>query len=58
MLKQYNHLKHNNEQLIKDTVGEMGTRSMAASKMTVSNVIYFLKIKYIPEGHGIEPTNN
>jgi len=38
MLKQYNHLKHNNEQLIKDTVGEMGTRSMAASKMTVSHL--------------------
>jgi len=39
MLKHNNHLTHNNEKLIKDTAREMGTkRSMAASKMTVSNV--------------------
>ena len=39
LLKQYNHLKHNNKHLIKDTITNMGTkRSMAASKMTVSNV--------------------
>ena len=51
--------KHKNEKLTNYTVREFGTeRSIAASKMTVSNVIYFLKIKYIPEGHGLEPTNN
>jgi len=39
LLKHYNHLKHNNKHLIKDTITNMGTkRSMAASKMTVSNV--------------------
>ena len=50
--------KHKNEKLTNYTVREFGTeRSIAASKMTVSNVIYFLKIKYIPEGHGLEPTH-
>jgi len=39
MFKYNIHLKHNNTNLIKDTVRDMGTkRSMAASKMTVSNV--------------------
>ena len=43
MFKHNNHLKHNNTNLIKDTVREMGTkrtiRSMKhTSKMTVSNV--------------------
>jgi len=39
MLKHNQHLKHNTEKLITDTVREMGTkRSRAASKITVSNV--------------------
>ena len=39
MLKHNNHLKHNNTNLIKDTIKNMGTkRSMAVFKMAVSNV--------------------
>jgi len=39
MLKHNTHLKHNNNNLINDTITDMGTkRSMAASTMTVSNV--------------------
>jgi len=43
MLKHNNHLKHNNNNLIKDTITEMGTkRSMAASKCSslVGNMPY------------------
>ena len=39
MLKHNNHLKDNKNNLIKDTVREMGTkRIMTTSKMTISNV--------------------
>ena len=46
MLKHNNHLKHNNTNLIKDTITDIGTkRSMSASKMTVSQIIVKYDLK-------------
>ena len=35
MLKHNNHLKHNNTNLIKDTIREMGTKRSMAAALTI-----------------------